>query len=132
MTNNALVVSVNLDDRGLTDNGKEYFRHVINDYSNELLNRAKSNGDASTIRGAQIEITQEHVRNASTSIARSFGSPAKPWWVMPAQIIERLCMVVVGYGTGNLDKPNGIFAFGAGLFIAVVIFVVTYQKAKGD
>jgi hypothetical protein len=26
----------------------------------------------------------------------------------------------------------GIFAFGAGLFIAVVLFVVTQQKTKGD
>jgi len=44
MANNALVVNVDLDDSGLTDTGKEYFRYVINDYSNELLNRAKSNG----------------------------------------------------------------------------------------
>jgi hypothetical protein len=41
-------------------------------------------------------------------------------------------MVMVGYGTGHLDKQIGIFVFGAGLFIAVVIFVVTYQKTRGD
>jgi len=47
----------------------------------------------------------------------------KPKWFIPAHVLEHVCLAIAGIGGGNLDKQQGILAFGIGLTVGVFLIV---------
>ena len=132
MPTHTVNVSTDPANSGFTPSGAEQFKDTIKDYSEILYHRAKSYAELSRINNSPIEITSENVRSAAHYIARSFGSPKKPRWLMPVQVGEYLGVAVAGVGAGHLDNPLGILAFGVGLTLAIILVVIRFSKIKED
>ncbi|MBK8595322.1 MAG: hypothetical protein IPN83_06980 [Holophagales bacterium] len=117
---------------GFTESGSKHFCETVEDYAERLHERATHLGDVDKAPKMTREITHEHVRASSHSIARSFGSPPRSGWLVAAQVGEYIATATAGVGGGHLDKQGGIIAFGLGVSVAVVLVVTRLMNGKAE
>jgi len=124
------IPEVDLAEAGFTNSGKTKFKETIQDFSNQIFEKAVRYGDAEKGDGLQREITHDHITAASSTISRTFGKKQKSSWLVASQVGEYLCTGVAGVGGGNLKEQWGIITFGIGLGIAVILIVVRLTNSK--
>jgi hypothetical protein len=121
-----------LDAKGFTNSGSQRFQSTVQDYAQQLLQRAVLFGEADKAAGMAAEVTHEHIRASALSISRSFGRPTQSKWLIAAQVGEYVATAAGGVGAGHLDKPWGIINFALGVSIAVILVVVRLTQGKGE
>ena len=130
--------TVSLDDAPLkeaayTDTAILRYKRTITDFSEELFRRSVQLGEAAKAPNLPIEITQRHVQSSATELAAPITASPKPRWFIPAHIMEYVFLAIAGVGGGHLDKPQGIWAFGIGLTVGVLLIVarLTIVERRG-
>lgn len=112
------------------DTGVSRFKKTIKEYSDMLFKRAVSLAEADRDPTLPREINHQHVASAAYSIANRFGRPPRPKWAIPAQVAEYMGLLIAGIGGGHLDKPGGIWAFGGGLAVFVILIGIRLTRTQ--
>ncbi len=112
------------------DTGVSRFKETIKGYSDMLFRRAVYFAEADRDPKLPREINHQHVTKAAHSIASRFGRPPRPRWAIPAQVVEYIGLLVAGIGGGHLDKPGGIWAFGVGLALFVILIGIRLTRTQ--
>lgn len=113
-----------LVNEGFTVSGKERYKRTVEEYSQIVFEKAINFGEIDKSPNLSREVTHEHVKSASYSIANSFGKPKKPKWIAFAQIGQYVCTGLVGYFSSQLDNKSGIIGFVISFSIGAVLFLV--------
>ena len=128
MSDQTPIPQVSLDEAplrqaGYTDTAVLRYKRTVSDFSEELFRRSTQLGEASKAPNLPREITQRHVQSSATELAAPITARPKPKWFIPAHILEYVFLAIAGVGGGHLDKPQGIWAFGIGLTVSVLLIV---------
>ena len=117
---------------GFTDTAVLRYEKTLLDFSSELFRRSVQLGEAAKAPNLPREITQRHVQSTATELAAPITSNPRPKWYVPAHIFEYVFLAIAGVGGGHLDKTQGIWAFGIGLTVGVLLIVarLTYAERR--
>ena len=113
-------------DHNFTVSGDSHFKKIVNDFSNELLDRTKKVGIACQATNSPLELTHEHVTTATHSIFGSLRAYNTPRWVPFAIVFEYICAGAVGVGGSNLGTQWGILLFGLGLVAGALSIIARW------
>lgn len=100
-----------LDNSGFTNSGKIRFKKTIEDYNQLLFDKAVNYAEIDKAVNTQREVTHEHVKAASHSIAKSYGKPLKPKWYPWAKFGQYAATGLVGLSAGNLPETWALIVF---------------------
>lgn len=119
-----------LTNSGFTNSGSDRYQKSVLEYSKILFDKSVSYGEIDKAQNANREVTHEHVKAAAHSIAKSFGKPMKPKWMMPVQIGQYVCAILVGIAGGQLEKMWGIIGFVLAFAVGAILFVIEKSNVK--
>lgn len=119
-----------LRDAGFTQSGRARYSATVKDYSETLFAKSTSFGEVDRAEGISREVTHEHVRSATHSIAATFGAPQRSKLAVFLQILEYLFTAAAGVGGGNIKTDWGVVVFVLGVALGVVCFVTRSLKEK--
>jgi len=128
---NEVKIEIDVDDSKLrelnfTPHGISRFNEGLSVIAEKLIEKSVAYANIENER----DVTEKHVRQAIAVTTVSLIQPKKPAWLTFCQIGEYVCTGIVGAGASNLDKSIGIFAFGLGIAIAVVLFTFRIVKSN--
>ena len=117
-----------LDNSGFTNSGKDRFKKTINDYNDLLFDKAINYADIDKAVNTQREVTHEHVKAASHSIANSYGKPVKPKWFPWAKFGQYAATGLVGLSAGNLPDTWALILFIGSFTIGGALLFLTEKN----
>lgn len=122
---------VNIDEAtlrnaGFVDSGVTQYKRAVSDFAEELRERTIAYADAQKGVDLPREATHEHVRQASMHLSANLGKTGPHFGKVFLMAGEYLCAAIAGAGAGHLDKQEGIFAFGLGLAVGLVLLGVRH------
>lgn len=117
-----------LEKAGFTESGRHRYLKTVGDYADDLFNRSEKYGELDKDKSSILEITHEHVRDAASSIVRTYGKDRLTRWTIVGQVGEYVFTAIAGVGAGNISTPWGILVFG--LSIALAIILLVFRRSK--
>jgi hypothetical protein len=117
-----------LDSSGFTNSGKERFKKTLTDYNELLFDKAINYADIDKAVNTQREVTHEHVKAASHSIANSYGKPVKPKWFPWAKFGQYTTAVLVGLSVRELPETWALILFIASFTIGGALLFLTEKN----
>lgn len=117
-----------LDSQGFTKSGKLRYIKTLEDYNSLLFQKALGYGDSDKLINENREVTHEHVRAASHSIAKSYGKPIKPNWFPWARFGQYLCTAFVGLSIKSLNEIWGLITFVITFCVGGILLFLTEKE----
>lgn len=117
-----------LTNAGFVNSGIVRYRTILTDTAKEVFDRAIALGDAAKATGLDREVTHDHVMTAARAIPGHLAAQPRPWWIIPCHILEYVLAIVAGLGAGHIKEDWGVFLFGGGLAVAVLLIVARLLK----
>jgi hypothetical protein len=119
-----------LHNDGFTESGISRYEQTIKEYSESVYSKSIILGRLDQAKDLPLEVTHEHVRNATYAIGKSYGKEQKTPWMVACNVAEYAFTAIAGIGGGNLNKDWGILCFSIPLAIVVILIVVRLTKSK--
>jgi hypothetical protein len=118
----------NLDNSGFTNSGKIRFKKTVEDYNQLLFDKAVNYAEIDKATNAQREVTHEHVKAASHSIAKSYGKPLKPSWFPWAKFGQYAATGLVGLSVSNLPDIWALILFVTSFAVGGALLFLTEKN----
>lgn len=122
------ILEEELDSSGFTKSGKERYIKTIEDYNNILYNKSIKFGESDKAINSEREITHEHVKAASHSIAKSYGKPIKAKWFPWAKFGQYLSTGFVGLSIKHLNETWGLITFIISFSVGGLLLFLTEKE----
>lgn len=117
-----------LDLSGFTKSGKNRFIKTVEDYNELLYKKSISFGESDKATNTEREVTHEHVKAASHSIAKSYGKPVKPTWFPWAKFGQYVAAGLVGLSVKNLTENWGLITFIVSFTAGGLLLFITEKE----
>ena len=110
-----------LKDAGFTKTGINQLLRTLQDLVAQLFEKSVAYGNIDK-KDSDVEITHEHVRNATRKIFGIYGENKLSWKSITCQLVEHVFTIIVGVASSNLDKDWGITVLVASAALFLILF----------
>lgn len=111
-----------LKEVGFTKTGINQLMKTLEDLVAQLFDKSVAYGNIDK-KDSDVEITHEHVRNATRKIFGIYGENKLSWKSIICQLVEHVFTIIVGVASSNLGKDWGISVLvGASAMFLILFF----------
>lgn len=110
-----------LKEAGFTKTGINQLLKTLQDLVAQLFEKSVAYGNIDK-KDSEVEITHEHVRNATRKIFGIYGENKLSWKSITCQLAEHVFTIIVGVASSNLDKSWGITVLVASAALFLILF----------
>lgn len=115
---------------GFTNSGQKKFQDTIQDFSDQVYDKAVAYAELSKASGLSREVTHEHIKDAAIKTTRNFGKKEKSNWSYIGHVFEYVFTALSGLGAGYIKESWGVLIFGISISLAVVLIIVRLINEK--
>jgi hypothetical protein len=123
-------IEKDLTSDGFTNSGQKKFQETVQDFSNQVYEKAVTYAELSKASGLNREVTHEHIKDAAIKTTRNFGNKEKSSWAYAGHVGEYALTALSGLGAGYIKESWGGLMFGISLGLAVLLIIVRLIKEK--
>lgn len=120
-----------LKETGFTKTGVSQLQKTIQDIGTQLFEKSVAYGNIDQ-KDSEVEITHEHVRNATRKIFGFYGDNNLTWKNVSCQVVEHVLTIIVGVASSNLDKEWGVSVLVAASVLFLIIFFTRLMLTRNS
>lgn len=120
-----------LQDAGFTKTGVNQLQKTLQDLGSQIFDKSVAYGNIDK-KDSDVEITHEHVRNATRKIFGIYGEKKLGWKGILCQLIEHLLTIIVGVASSNLDKKWGVPVLVGSAALFLIIFFTRLLLSRNN
>ena len=110
-----------LTEAGFTKTGINQLQKTLQDLVSQLFEKSVAFGNIDK-KDSDVEITHEHVRNATRKIFGIYGENHLSWKNIICQLAEHVFTIIVGVASSNLDKEWGVSVLVGSSALFLILF----------